>query len=82
MVFKEDVTSTKSRIFQIIVAVIGIGLGGVLPFSKLINILMPIRGVVGILLIVLILVALAHLKRKPVADGEEHAKEIEEMATA
>ena len=82
MVFKEDVTSTKSRIFQVIVAVIGIGLGGVLPFSKLINILMPIRGVVGVLLIVLILVALAHLKRKPVADGDEHAKEIEEMATA
>lgn len=82
MVFKEDVTSTKSRIFQVIVAVIGIALGGVLPFSKLINVLMPIRGVVGVLLIVLILVALAHLKHKPVADGEEHTKDIEETATA
>ena len=81
MVFKENVTSTKSRIFQVVLAVIGIALGGVLPFSKLINILMPIRGVVGVLLIVLILAALAHLKHKPVADGDEQGKEIEEMAT-
>lgn len=82
MVFKEDVTSTKSRIFQIVLAVIGIALGGVLPFSKLINVLMPIRGVVGVLLIVLILVALVRLKHKTVTDIEEHGKEIEEMATA
>lgn len=81
MVFKENVTSTKSRIFQVVLAVIGIALGGVLPFSKLINILMPIRGVVGVLLIVLILAALAHLKHKPVTDGDEQGKEIEEMAT-
>lgn len=81
MVFKENVTSTKSRIFQVVLAVIGIALGGVLPFSKLINILMPIRGVVGVLLIVLILAALAHLKHKSVADGDEQGKEIEEMAT-
>lgn len=73
MVFKDDVTSRNSRIFQIIVTAIGIFLGGVLPFSELINVLMPIRGVVGILLIVLVFAALYRLRGKSAAkeDGKE-----------
>ena len=52
---------------------IGIFLGGVLPFSELINVLMPIRGVVGILLIVLVFAALYRLRGKSAAkeDGKE-----------
>lgn len=64
MVFKENVTCTKSRIFQVVLCIIGIFLGGVLPFSNLINILLPIRGIVGMLLIVLIYASLARLKGK------------------
>ena len=73
MVFKDDVTSRNSRIFQIMVTAIGIFLGGVLPFSELINVLMPIRGVVGILLIVLVFAALYRLRGKSAAkeDGKE-----------
>ena len=44
--------------------VIGILLGGVLPFSNMINVLLPVRGVVGILLIVLVFAALARVKKK------------------
>lgn len=64
MVFKDDITSKNSRIFQIAVSVVGILLGGVLPFSKLINVLMPIRGVVGILVIILTFIALVRVKDK------------------
>lgn len=70
MVFKENVTSTKSRVFQVVLVVIGIGLGGVLPFSKLINVLLPIRGVVGLLLIVLIFTALARLRTRTVKEED------------
>ncbi len=80
MVFKEDVTCTKSRIFQIVLSVIGIVLGGVLPFSKMINVLLPIRGAVGFLLIFMIFAALAHLKREKAADAETRVKELEEKA--
>lgn len=74
MVFKDDVTSRNSRIFQVALAVVGILLGGVLPFSTLINILMPIRGVVGLLIIVLIYVALARVKGKTEQKAVEAAE--------
>ncbi|MCU6747999.1 hypothetical protein OCV51_10100 [Faecalicatena acetigenes] len=64
MVFKENITSRNSKIFQIGMIVIGILLGGVLPFSNMINVLLPVRGVVGILLIVLVFAALARVKKK------------------
>lgn len=64
MVFKEKITSRNSKIFQIALIVIGILLGGMLPFSNMINVLLPVRGVVGILLIVLVFAALVRIKKK------------------
>lgn len=72
MVFKENVTSRNSRIFQIVLILIGICLGGVLPFSNMLNVLMPIRGAIGILLIVLVFIALAkNAKEKRSTKSEE-----------
>ena len=68
MIFKENVTCRKSRIFQIVVSVIGILLGGVLPFSTLINILMPIRGAMGVVLIILIYIALVRFRGTKMED--------------
>lgn len=68
MIFKENVTCRKSRIFQVVVSVIGILLGGVLPFSTLINILMPIRGAMGVVLIILIYIALVRFRGTKMED--------------
>lgn len=76
MVFKENVTSRNSKIFEIVLIVIGILLGGVLPFSQMINILLPVRGVVGVLLVVLVFAALLRLKTKEDVK-EDEAEEAE-----
>ena len=80
IVFKENITSKSSKIFQIVLIAVGILLGGVLPFSKMINVLLPVRGVVGFLLVILVFVALARAKKSsPVEDVQEN-KEKEETA--
>lgn len=68
IVMRDKLTTTNGKIFQIVLTVIGILLGGVLPFSKLINILLPIRGVVGLLIIVLIYIALERLAKAKVKE--------------
>jgi uncharacterized membrane protein YkvI len=42
--------STKSRIFTAVLMIIGVAVGGILPFSQIINILWPLSGFVGIIL--------------------------------
>ena len=58
MVFRQKDQSKKCIAFEVCLTVMGILLGGVLPFSTLINVMLPIRGCVGIVLVVLVLLTL------------------------
>lgn len=51
---KED--SKGSHIFVVVVTIFGICLGSVLPFSQIINILQPISGLVGFIMIITIII--------------------------
>ncbi|MDR0853656.1 MAG: hypothetical protein LBN34_04750 [Clostridiales Family XIII bacterium] len=48
--------TTKSRIFTAVLMIVGVAVGGILPFSQIINILWPLSGFVGILLGIFMLI--------------------------
>lgn len=54
--FEKQEKTKKSRVFVVVLTIFGICLGSVLPFSQLVNILQPLSGVVGVVMIISILV--------------------------
>jgi uncharacterized membrane protein YkvI len=62
--------SLYSRIFTAVLMIAGVSVGGILPFSKIINILWPLSGFVGILLGIFMVVKDIRLK---VAKGKTDA---------
>lgn len=56
MFFEKKEKSTQSRIFIVALTVFGACLGSVLPFSQLVNILQPVSGIVGVVMIITIVV--------------------------
>ena len=73
MFFENKEKSRSSRIFVVLLTVFGIVLGSVLPFSQLVNILQPISGIVGVVMIITIVVKTVrvYLERKSQPLGEE-----------
>ena len=56
IMFDRNEDSKGSHIFVVIITIFGICLGSVIPFSQLVNILQPLSGVVGVLMIITIIV--------------------------
>ncbi|WP_346906809.1 hypothetical protein [Faecalicatena orotica] len=56
MFFEKKENSGGSKIFVVVLTIFGILLGSVLPFSQLVNILQPISGIVGVIMIITIVV--------------------------
>lgn len=54
--FEGKEKTLKSKLFVIFITIFGICLGSVLPFSKIINILLPINGMVGFLMTISIVI--------------------------
>lgn len=73
MFFENKEKSRSSRIFVVLLTVFGIVLGSVLPFSQLVNILQPISGIVGVVMIITIVIKTVrvYLERKSQPLGEE-----------
>lgn len=68
--FENQEKTLKSRIFVVFVTVFGICLGSVLPFSKIINILLPINGMVGFLMLISIIVRTVKFYREAKTEPE------------
>lgn len=56
IVFDKKEDSRGSHFFIVIITIFGICLGSILPFSQLVNILQPLSGVVGVLMIITIII--------------------------
>lgn len=71
--FPGEVMNNKARIFIVVLLVAGITLGGVIPFSALINFMFPLTGVVGLVITIAIVVKYFRTK-----DSDEPAPQIQE----
>ena len=54
--FENREKTTKSRVFVALLTVFGICMGSVIPFSQFLNILQPLSGVVGVIMVISIIV--------------------------
>lgn len=71
MFFEGREKTWKSRMFVIVLTVFGMCFGSALPFSQIINILQPLSGVVGVIMIVSIVVkTISFLYKKQESDIE------------
>ena len=68
--FENREKTTKSRVFVALLTVFGICMGSVIPFSKFLNILQPLSGVVGVVMVITIIVKTFSFVRTRKAAGE------------
>lgn len=66
----------RSNIFIIVLLTVGLALGGIIPFSKLINILFPFTGVVGLIMTVSFAVKVKKIESDLEISSHEKIKEV------
>lgn len=64
VIFEKNENSKKSHVFVVALTIFGICFGSVLPFSEFVNILQPVSGVVGLLMMATIVVKTLQICRK------------------
>lgn len=61
--FRDKCDSRQCKIYQVVLTIAGLTLGMVIPFSKIINVLFPVRGTVGAIMAIIILVGVIRFKK-------------------